>query len=119
VQTVSKDGNLGLHVIVEHRLPSGEVFFSIYGHLDTAWVTEGQAVEPAGTVGTVGLTGNTTAPHVHLQVDRDDGSSPHRPFSITSAGMHGAAVDIPSPAEADRHTVNPITFIERYREGLL
>ncbi len=105
VYAVNKDAALGLHVIIEHRLPQGETFFSIYGHLDVASVREGQDVRPGQAIGNVGMTGNTTAPHVHLQVDRDDGERPHQRY--WPAGM-------PSRAEADRHTMHPLEFIRRY-----
>ncbi|MFH0851666.1 MAG: M23 family metallopeptidase, partial [Candidatus Peregrinibacteria bacterium] len=109
VQTVGKDANMGLYVIVEHRLPDGETFFSLYGHLDTAGVSEGQEVQPGRAIGTVGMSGNTTAPHVHLQVDRDDGPRPHVRYWPSGTV---------SRAEANRHTINPIEFIERLRGGV-
>lgn len=109
VRTIGRDDSgLGLFAIVQHRLETGERLFSVYGHLDTAWVQEGDDVRPSQTIGTVGLSGRTTAPHLHLQIDRDDGSVPHRPFSPAS---------IPSAAEANRHTVNPITFIRQYAQN--
>jgi murein DD-endopeptidase MepM/ murein hydrolase activator NlpD len=109
VHTVAKDENMGLYVMIEHRVPGGETYYSIYGHLDVVWVQEGEGVRPGQSIGTVGMTGNTTAPHVHLQVDRDTGASPHVRFwpghVLTAEG-------------ADRYTVNPITFIEEHAEGL-
>lgn len=105
VQTVAKDKNVGLYVIVEHRLPSGETFFSIYGHFDTVWVQEGDAVRPGQALGIVGMTGATTGPHVHLQVDRDDGVRPHQRYFPASMS---------SRKEADKHTINPIDFIGKY-----
>lgn len=109
VKTVTKSSTgLGLSVIVEHHLASGERIFSIYGHLDTTWVKEGQDVGPGQTIGTIGMSGQTTAPHLHLQIDRDDGSEPHRPFWTAS---------IPSTAEASRHTLHPIHFMQQYAAG--
>jgi hypothetical protein len=105
VQTVAKDKNMGLYVIVEHRLPSGETLFSIYGHFDTVWVQEGDAVRPGQALGIVGMTGATTGPHVHLQVDRDDGVRPHQRYWPAS---------LPGRAEADKRTINPIDFIGKY-----
>jgi len=109
VQTVAKDANMGLHVIIEHRVPGVGTFYSIYGHMDVVWVQEGQDVRPGYSIGTVGMTGSTTAPHVHLQVDRDDGIHPHErywpPYVLT-------------PEEADVHTMNPMTFIEKFAAGI-
>ena len=101
---------MGLHVIVEHRLPNGETFFSIYGHFDTVWVQEGDDVRPGQALGIVGMTGNTTAPHVHLQVDRDDGMRPHQRYW---------PIGMPSKEGAEMFTMNPIEFIEEYQNGAL
>lgn len=60
---------LGLHVVIEHRNHAGEVFFSTYGHLGSVSVSVNDIVEPGTQIGKVGMTGNTSAPHLHLQVD--------------------------------------------------
>ncbi len=106
VHLVAKnEEGLGLYVIIEHRLENGEKIFSIYGHLDTARVQEGEDMEPGQIIGTVGLSGRTTAPHLHLQIDRDDGSQPHQVYWPSS---------IPTSVEADRHTLHPIRFVRQY-----
>lgn len=58
---------LGLMVEVEH--PGG--YKSIYGHMGQIDVTLGQAVTPSSILGTVGLTGNTSGPHTHLETYKD------------------------------------------------
>jgi len=40
-----------------------------YWHLDTRRVREGQWVQPFHVLGTVGSTGNSTAAHLHVQVN--------------------------------------------------
>jgi len=37
-----------------------------YAHLSKFSVTEGQLIESGGLIGYVGMTGNTTGPHVHI-----------------------------------------------------
>ncbi len=96
---------LGLHVIIEHHIGS-DVYYSVYGHLDSTAVKAGYAVTPGQVIGTVGVTGSTTAPHLHLQVDRGHGAASHEPY----APHEGT-----SAAEAERWTVHPIRFIEQYR----
>lgn len=85
VQSVDVSPILGLHVIIEHRLDDGTMFTSIYGHFADTNVTEGETVTPGQTIGTVGMSGNTSGPHLHLQVDDSSGE-----------------------------TINPITFIKTY-----
>jgi murein DD-endopeptidase MepM/ murein hydrolase activator NlpD len=105
VQTVARNASMGLHVIIEHHLPDGTVMYSIYGHFDVALVEEGESVSPGTPVGVVGMTGNTSGPHVHLQVDTDNGTSPHKPYWPS---------DVPTRAEAAKFTVNPVIFIATY-----
>lgn len=102
VNAVNGDGPLGLHVIIEHHI-GNEVYFSIYGHLSFAAVRAGDNVTPGQFIGTVGMTGSTTGPHLHLQVDKDNGTSPHEPY------QPGATT---SATEAAQWTVNPIRFIQ-------
>lgn len=108
VQAVRTDDRLGLHVIIEHHHPTDGTFFSVYGHLDVASVRAGQDVTPGQMIGTVGTTGQTTAPHLHLQIDRlaDAEPSIHVPY-------HPSAQ--PSALEAARFTVHPLRFIQTYR----
>ncbi len=103
VTTVTKTQNLGLHVVIEHRLKNGETYYSVYGHFDSASVNVGQDVKPGQTIGIVGITGNTSAPHLHLQVDRGQAGENHVPFA---EGVNAAT-----------GMVNPITFIGMYRNG--
>lgn len=105
VHAVRKTGGLGLHVIIEHRI-GNETYYSIYGHFGAVSVTEGQNVHPGATVGHVGMTGNTTAPHLHLQVDRGQPSEvEHQPYWPSK---------LPSVGEAEKHTVNPIVFMQKH-----
>ncbi|MEA2610085.1 MAG: hypothetical protein QOJ75_2328, partial [Chloroflexota bacterium] len=42
---------------------------SLYGHLQSALlVTEGESVSAGEPLGAVGLTGNTTGPHLHFEI---------------------------------------------------
>lgn len=109
VSTIEKNQMYGLHVVIEHRLKSGEVFFSLYGHFDATFVNAGDTIVPGKTIGIVGMTGNTTASHLHLQIDHGiAGEAHHIPYLPSS---------IPSTAEAGAHVVNPINFIGQYRNG--
>lgn len=104
VTTVGDDDLLGTYVIVEHHLDDG-IYFSIYGHLGTVSVAPGDDVAPGQIIAKVGLTGESASPHVHLQIDRDDGVRPHVPYR--------ASLPVTNPADAI-WTVNPIVFIQRH-----
>ena len=54
----------GLSVVLEH-LPG---VFSLYYHLDSMDVSEGDLVSTGTTLGTVGSTGLSTGPHLHWEL---------------------------------------------------
>lgn len=105
VHRVEADSALGKYVTVEHRI-GAETFFSIYGHLEKQTVQVGDNVEPGTVIGYSGNTGKSTAPHLHLQIDRDDGTRPHKRYWPN--GNRPATV-------ADSYTVHPIHFIGAHR----
>lgn len=105
VSAVSDRKGLGRTVIVEHHLSSDEVIFSVYGHLATTTVRAGQTVIAGQILGTVGMTGNTTAPHLHLQIDRGEAGQSHTPY---------VSYGVPTPEVAARFSIHPITFIEQF-----
>lgn len=102
---IRKQTGLGLHVIIEHRTGAGERFYSIYGHLGSVKVSEGDDVKPGQTIGFVGMTGKTTAPHLHLQIDRGNDAGTHVPYWPFS---------LPGRSEAARSTVHPVEFIRSH-----
>lgn len=65
-------GNL---VVVDH----GNGFSSLYAHMATIAVKKGDAVQQGQQVGTLGNTGNSTGPHLHLEI-RHNGE-PQNPLS--------------------------------------
>lgn len=57
-------GSYGLLIEVDH----GAGYRSRYAHACRAAVSPGQRVEPGQKLGYVGLTGNTTGPHLHFEI---------------------------------------------------
>ncbi|MDP3899679.1 MAG: M23 family metallopeptidase, partial [bacterium] len=57
-------GNL---VLIRHYLPSGEVLFSLYGHLEKRLVSEGDDVAMGQQIGTVGK-GIGLSAHLHFEI---------------------------------------------------
>lgn len=61
-------GSYGNAVVIEH--PNG--LETLYGHLSTIKVKEGQKVNSGTTVGLVGSTGRSTGPHLHFKVSKNE-----------------------------------------------
>ena len=70
VSEVAYAGPYGLRTIV--TLPDGTEVW--YCHQTDVSVYAGQSVDVADPIGTVGSTGNSTGPHLHLEVRPDAGS---------------------------------------------
>ena len=105
VYRIAKDKTMGLYVVIEHRISEEGTFYSLYGHLATTRVKEGDDVKPGTIIGTVGMTGQSTAPHLHLQLDRGR-EVPYVRFWPTGTL---------TAKEADMYTVNPVTFIATHQ----
>ncbi len=57
-------GSYGILVEVDH----GGGYLTRYGHACKTAVAVGQQVSPGQTLGYIGLTGNTTGPHLHFEI---------------------------------------------------
>jgi len=57
-------GSYGKLIIIDH----GNGVQSYYAHCSALYVTPGQAVDTSTTIGAVGSTGNSTGPHLHLEI---------------------------------------------------
>lgn len=57
----------GHHVIIDHQ----NGFKSLYGHMGRVYVKKGDKVSSESILGEVGLTGNTSGPHTHLEVTKN------------------------------------------------
>ena len=81
VTEVADAGPYGLRTIL--TLPDGTEVW--YCHQTSVSVATGDTVRIADEIGTVGSTGNSTGPHLHLEV-RPDGGSPVDPMDWLRAG---------------------------------
>jgi murein DD-endopeptidase MepM/ murein hydrolase activator NlpD len=61
---------LGLTVTIDH----GRGYKSLYAHLGRIYVQKGQEILENNFIGEIGMTGNTSGPHTHLEVYRDGAS---------------------------------------------
>lgn len=69
VATYSNVG-YGNYVMINHGKNSadGNTYISLYGHCSSLAVSKGQTVAKGQVIGYVGSTGNSTGPHLHLEV---------------------------------------------------
>jgi murein DD-endopeptidase MepM/ murein hydrolase activator NlpD len=71
VTSTEYDESYGNMVIITHD----DGTQTWYCHLSSILVSPGESVDPGSTVGTVGMTGNTTGPHLHLEVHPGGGAA--------------------------------------------
>ncbi len=63
----------GLAVLIKHSFSYGDkTLYTVYGHMDRIDVEKGQFVKTGDQIGIIGLTGNTSGPHVHFEVRIED-----------------------------------------------
>ncbi|MBP2242450.1 peptidoglycan hydrolase CwlO-like protein [Cytobacillus eiseniae] len=61
------DRSYGNVVMITHVI-DGQVMTTVYGHLETLFVSNGQRVEKGQQLGYMGNTGNSTGPHLHFEI---------------------------------------------------
>ncbi|WP_422336488.1 peptidoglycan DD-metalloendopeptidase family protein [Rhodococcus sp. (in: high G+C Gram-positive bacteria)] len=90
----------GQWVVLDHVI-NGQLFSTVYGHVDTYLVEAGQQVRAGQQIATIGNRGESTGPHLHFE------TWPH-------GHVGGAAVDpkpqydaSPAPGEARDSTARP------------
>lgn len=93
---------------------------SVYAHMDTILVTQGQIVHKGEQIGTSGKTGFASGPHLHFQIDL--ASAPFHPYwPFTTAEANEAKLTFNQAINKGLHqergeeyTISPLLFVERY-----
>ncbi len=113
VAVVSNQGSsttgFGNYVVIRHDLPHAELIngkmvssvYSLYAHLATVGVSEGEIVSIGYQVGTIGDSGYSEGPHLH--------------FEITLAPTLPTSDDGYNPLGAPDKWVDPSDFINQHR----
>lgn len=129
VEQVREDaGGYGLLIVIRHpHMPDPDrptretVLHSVYAHLSSQLVREGDIVEKGQQIGLSGQTGFVTGPHLHFQVDRDDAPwHPYWPFTGSEARSANLTTTqaINSGFHQDRlkeYTVHPMLLVQANR----
>lgn len=81
LETDESDSGFGVYAKVEH-LVNGRKYVSLYAHMQfsSLQVAPGQVVRVGDRIGSVGNTGQSTGPHLHLEIWRD-GTTPIDPYA--------------------------------------
>ena len=67
VTVASEEGEYGKHIDIEN-----EDVLTRYAHCSKLLVKEGQEIKQGGKIAEVGSTGNSTGPHLHFEIRRND-----------------------------------------------
>lgn len=119
----------GNTIVIEHTnmpdVPPGEPIYSVYAHLSTVRVKNGDEVQEGSIIGLSGDSEIAEMPHLHFQIDRyvEGGSHPFFPARDGQCSgwcewIHPKHV-VNNP-DADyqvrRNTINPIKYILQFKD---
>jgi murein DD-endopeptidase MepM/ murein hydrolase activator NlpD len=89
----AKNDPYGITVKIQHTLKhEGKVIYTVYSHLGQALVKVGDRVQTGQKIGTVGMTGKTSGPHLHYEVrilDEDGQRHQNPELWLAPAMNHG------------------------------
>lgn len=101
--------DFGNAIVIKHVLPDG-IFYSLYGHMldGSIQVAAGDLVCPGTTIGRVGSTGDSEAPHLHFAVKRD---------GSLSCGYIRQEPCLSVDSFANYYMEGPIRFVRDYKDA--
>lgn len=127
VTLAGESGGYGLCVAIEGEAYEGHTLTTKYGHCSQILVSRGQQVKAGDVIAKVGNTGNSTEPHLHLEVlvdgqylnplyfaDTGDTSERHLPSVGAGGGDNYFDYDVPPEALADEKFAAMMEEAEKY-----
>ncbi len=128
VRTVEADATGNKFVVVRHEGITlawrKQDLYSGYLHLSEINVREGSKIRKWDMLGRVGISGITTTPHLHLQVDTQDAPfHPYWPFTSTESRWAGLSifesVNVGLGRDnAMRYSLHPMSLIQMFAVGV-
>lgn len=117
----AKDDSNNKYITIEHKNVKyqGKVgkYYSSYLHLSQVVVRPWDTIDKWTLIGRVGMTGYTTTPHLHLQVDNEEAPFyPYWPFTLSEAAEAGYSFFewVDAGLNQDliaKYSVDPLDFI--------
>ena len=115
------------YIVVRHDVQIDGIKKSLYSgylHLSEILVKEWDIVKKGSMIGRVGMTGITTTPHLHFQIDTAD--APFHPYwHFTWAESRNAGIGFYDSInvwlnkdKALKYTIHPMSFINMYLGGM-
>jgi murein DD-endopeptidase MepM/ murein hydrolase activator NlpD len=113
-QPTGSDSPYQKEVILEHVIQGSsskyeERFYTLYAHLDSIEVSQGQYVDEGQKIGTAGSNGNSTGPHLHFQVHKRSNTANEllRPFVEDNTSVVSCMNPQPKNKTVVPHNLNP------------
>lgn len=118
----------GHHIVVRHpnvpdpdRRGQTRTIYSVYAHLDTVLVAQGESVRMGQQIATSGQTGLASGPHLHFQIDKDDAPfHPYWPFNTSE--MNAARLSFNAAVNSglnqtlgNRYTMSPMLLVAQFQ----
>lgn len=118
-------GGYGLCVAIEGESSPGHTLITKYGHCSEILVTVGQNVKAGDVIAKVGSTGNSTGPHLHLEVlvdgqylnplyFADTGDTSERTLPVAGSASSYVSYAIPPEALADEQFASMVQVAEQF-----
>lgn len=127
-KVVTTENADGKYVILRHDSISfngkpAASYYSSYLHLESASVTEGSSIKKGDILGKVGMSGITTTPHLHFQIDNAEAPF-HAYWPYSFQDLRNLKIDFFEAVNlglgkenAMKFTVNPMEFVQKLTDS--